>query len=111
MQAKGFAIAERHVFYCTLHAFIYFLESNDDRRKMLTRCKYLFLDGFEKDFRSEEVPYTLYQRMEVEDFLKARIDAGLVNNFAACRRWGQLRWWSADFINGMTSYVRDIALV
>jgi hypothetical protein len=111
IMAKPFAIEGRSVFYCTVNQLVFYLEHDDERRKFLTRCRYLFINDFEKDHKTQpDNPYTPRERMEVEEFLRFRTEVGLLTNYSATRQWSGLRWWSPDFLQGQADYIRDISL-
>lgn len=109
--AKGHAAAGQSVMLITTHALLYFMDTDADKRRELSKVKHLFLEGFEKDFaQGAECPYTYYQQIEVEEFLQSRRDAGLINNFSVHNRWTAVKWWSRDFIAATGAAVREIKL-
>jgi hypothetical protein len=110
LMAKATAIAGRSTVLISLHLLVSVLETNEERRAFIQRCDFLMLDWFEREFRTDEAPYTYSQISEVEDFLVARANAARVTNFTACRRFDQLKWWSRDFLGMMEPKVVDITL-
>lgn len=109
--AKGLAAAGQPVQYLTVHALLYFIENDAERRAQLAKTRHLFIDGFEKEFTKDyDCPYTFYQQTEVEEFLESRRNAGLINNYSTRNRWSALRWWSRDFISANAEAVREIAV-
>lgn len=110
MMAKPAAFEGRPTALISLHALVPVLEHNQERRDFIARTEFLFVDWFEREFNSETSPYSYNQLCDVEDFLAARMHSGRATHFAACRRWGQLKWWSRDFIGLMQPKVIDIVV-
>lgn len=107
---KGFALGGVSAQYLSLAQLVGILENDTERRKPLVRCDHLFIDWFEKDFRSAEAPYTFYQRAMVEDFLQTRVRGEKVNHYSTAASWDSLKWWSADFTGYTKPYIRSIAI-
>lgn len=110
MMAKPAAIEGRSTVLISLHSLVPVLEHNEERRALIHRADFVFIDWFEREFKSDECPYTLKELSNVEDFLASRMHQGRATHFAACRRWPQLKWYSRDFIGLMEPKVNDIVL-
>lgn len=109
--AKGHAAAGQSVIFLSIHAMLHFIEHDAERRTELAKIRHLFLDGFEKDFAQDGgCPYTYYQQIEVEEFIRGRRDAGLVTNFSTHNKWDAVKWWSRDFIAAQGEAVVKIGL-
>lgn len=109
--AKGHAAAGRSTMFLTVHALLYFIEHDQEKRTELAKVKNLFIDGFERMFTKEyDCPYTFYQQVEIEEFLTGRRNSGLINNFNTHHAWSSVRWWSRDFIAANAEVVREIKL-
>jgi hypothetical protein len=110
LMAKAPALAGRSTSLISLHSLVPAIENNPERRDFILRAEFVFIDWFEREFKNDTPPYSYHQLCDVEDFLASRMHGGRATHFSASNRWGQLKWWSKDFLGLMQPKVQDIVL-
>lgn len=110
MMAKGSALAGRSTVLVSLHQLVPLIANNEERRNFITRADFVYVDWFEREFRDNACPYTFSELCDVEDFIVGRSHGNRATNFASCKRWEQLSWFSRDFLGAMSDHVIDIVL-
>lgn len=111
LAAKGHALNGAGVWFCSLHYLIHKLGSaTEDERTQLHKYQYLFVDFFEKQFGDQGCPYTLHERMIVEEFITRRFRDGFITSFTSSAPILSLTWWSRELLAQIAQQTQDIVI-
>ena len=106
--AKMHAVGGVSSYYVTGNQLFRIVNNATDELAAIRRVSSLFIDWFERDFGSDERPYTLRDIICVEDFLGSRRDSGHTTHFGSHGLWNRLKWYSKDFLASYAANVVDM---
>jgi len=109
LAAKSFALGKGSTYFASLHQLIGIINAKGERLDMLRRIQYLFIDWFEREFaKTDERPYSFHELVAVEEFLTQRRYSKQITFFSSVCTWDNHKWWSKDFLGGMSDIVINI---